>query len=60
MIDIGWIIDLVHSIPDILLYIVEGYIFVSVYNFILFKDDSEHCGFVAIIVNELKDRVLCN
>lgn len=38
MIFIDWITGLIDKIPDILLYIVPGYISVSIFNFILFKD----------------------
>lgn len=38
MIFIDWIVKLIDKIPDILLFIVPGYIFVSIFNFILFKD----------------------
>ena len=43
MILIDWIIDLIDRIPDILVYVVPGFILLKIYSFIGFKEDyAEH------------------
>ena len=34
---ISWITDLIKNIPELLNYFVPGYIFISIYNFMLLK-----------------------
>lgn len=41
MIIIDWIIALIDRIPDILVYVVPGFVFVKIYSFIKFKDECE-------------------
>ena len=56
MFAISWVIDLAHSISDLLLYVVPGYLFLSVYRYILYKDrDSSnqvsYLLFLSIIIS---------
>lgn len=41
---IDWILDLIDRIPDILVYVVPGFIFVKIYSFIKFKDECMEEG----------------
>lgn len=45
---ISWMLDVIQNLPDVLTYIVPGYIFVFIYRYILYKDDdsAEHISYV--------------
>ena len=49
----SWVIDIARNLPDFMTYVVPGYLFLSVYRYILFKDEktSEHT--TAILLNSI-------
>lgn len=36
----SWVIDLIDRIPDLLTYLIPGYIFISLFDFIIFKNEK--------------------
>lgn len=52
MIYISWITEFVNKLPELMLYLIQGSIFVALYNFILFKDKKikESINLIKIVV----------
>lgn len=46
------LIQLIDKIPELLIYMVQGYIFISIYNFMLFKkNELDHVFFKSVVVS---------
>lgn len=46
--DISWITEFINQLPELMLYLVQGTIFVSLYDFILFKNRERKTSFYFI------------
>ena len=49
----SWVFDIINNMPEFLSYVVPGYIFLTLYQYILFKDEKASEQTAAILLNSL-------